>query len=269
MKKYQTKLYIVFILGTLLFIPMNAMAAGDADITSLEKSVNELLTAKDSTDSALSPEEELGHRKNIVISAAKLALDEIDSFRKKLNEIQPADNSYKNQKAAFINSLNELTAHYNGVIKSANDIEDIDKIKNLATVEKKYRENEYIAGTNKAIQFILVFQTESLVRSAEIRYDKIGSDLKTLEKANLITTSSFSKEMSDSKESIINARSWIEKAKTSILPAKEENIQIMTVDNKVAAPTTEELRTASIVNLKSAYDNFLKISTSVKKTLGR
>ncbi len=267
MKKNQLKLYILFIAGTLLFIPINAMAANDA--ASLEKSVNELLTAKDSADSTLSPEEELGHRKNIVISASKLALDEINSFRDKINGIQVVSEDYKNQKASLLTSLDDLTAHYNGVMKTANDINDIEKIKDLAATEKKYRENEYIVATNKVIEFIMVFQTESLVRSAEVRYDKIMSNLNTLEKANLISATSYSKEMSDSRESIIAARSLIEKSKASLLPKKEEvAIQALTF-NKVAAPTAEELRAASIVNLKSAYENFLKISASVKKTLGR
>ncbi len=269
-KNSKIKFYTLIALGVLLLTPISAFAQ-TADTTSLEKSVNELLTAKDSTDSALSPEEELKHRKNIVVSASKLALEEIDSFRKKINDLKPTEDYFKSQKDEFLKILDSLEIHYDSVIKNAEEITEVDKIKELAIIEKNYRETEYVIYSNKILQFILIFQTESLVKSAEIRYEKIGSDLGKLEKANLINANSYSKDMEEAQKSIAASRTWIEKAKTSLTPKEEEvSVQVMTLGKKATAtPTTEELRTASIINLKSAYENFIKISTSVKKTLGR
>ena len=148
----------------------------------------------------------------------------------------------------------------------------MEKIKDMARGAKIYREETYSPIVAKALEFILAFQTDKLVTGADVRYGKIETDIKKLEKADFIRTGFFSREMGESKKLISDARGLVEKAKSEVISpdegAKEDASDEKATDaGKEVAPTPRELCEAALVNLKSSYGIFVEISASVKKIL--
>lgn len=253
----------------------------------LDDSVTALIIAKDEIEPGkkLTPEEELSYRKNIIDNALALSLKEVSSIKEKVTGITPANEAFVKIKAEIISELDELERHYREAKDVALLADTAEKIKKLASEERVYRETVHSATVSRAIDFILVLQTEMLIKNAEIRYEKIASDLKKLERANLIISGRFSKEMGEAKQYIETARALIAKARSAMIPATEEvpnenneDQEVSDVsanikekeDIKEAAPssTSRDLAEAAITNLKSGYDSFIKISVSVKRILG-
>lgn len=287
--------FIYLAVGLFLAIPMSAKAATlSPETKTLDQSVADFVTAKDEVgpEEKLSPEEELGYRKKVVDNALSLSLKEVSTLKKRIEDISLNDKNADRARKEISALLNGLEVHYKEAQKLAEKADDIEKIKELASAERDYRETKHGSIVSRTLDFILVFQTEPLIKNAEVRYEKISSDLKKLERANLISVGKFSKEMEEAKKYIENARSLITKAKASaIISEKEESkeeatagevkTELLSVENnpvreesaetkkeETSSPTPRELSEAAITNLKSGYDSFIKISASVKKSLG-
>lgn len=292
MKPNHLKL-IYLAVGLFLIMPPTAEAAAlSPETKSLDQSVTDLITAKDKTtaEEKLSPEEELGYRKNVVDNALSLSLKEVATLREKIEDLSAEEEDVKAAKKQILSDLDGLEVHYKEARKLAEGIDDIEKIKELAVAERDYRETKHAAVISRSLDFILIFQAEPLIKNAEVRYEKIASDLKKLERANLISEGKFTKEMNEAKDLIANARLLINKARAIAVtvkkevPAKESTVKTdggeinsltaetasvePPAESASAAATPRELSEAAIINLKSGYDAFIRISVSVKKTLG-
>lgn len=287
---------IYLAVGLSLMVPSGVEAATlSPEAKSLDQSVTDLITAKDETaaEEKLSPEEELAYRKKVVDNALSLSLKEVATLRKKIDDLSVEDDA-KDAKKEIILDLDGLEVHYKEARKLAEKIDDIEKIKEMAVTERDYRETKHGIAISRALDFILIFQAEPLIRNAETRYEKIGSDLKRLGRANLISEGKFTREMNEAKDFIANARMLINKARSIAVTVKKEEVAKEKVAaelgesetsligaettpvkktsnedaSEAASLTSRELSEAAITNLKSGYDAFIKISVSVKKTLG-
>jgi len=289
--------FIYLAVGLFLTLPAGAKAASFSPETkTLDRSVSDLVSAKDDIgpEEKLSPEEELNYRKKVVDNALSLSLKEASTLRGKIEGISLSDENEIKTRKEILADLDDLEAHYKGSQKLAEKADKIEKIKELAVTERDYREKKHSVIVSRSLDFILVFQAESLVKNSSIRYEKISSDLKKLERANLISAGKFSEEMEEARKFIENAKSLMVKAKSLIIIAKKEDpvekealdekaeISPLSVENiliekepaeevkekEISSPTPRELSEAALTNLKSGYDSFIKISASVRKTLG-
>lgn len=289
--------FIYLAVGLFLALPAGAKAASFSPETkTLDRSVSDLVSAKDDIgpEEKLSPEEELNYRKKVVDNALSLSLKEVSTLRGKIEGISLSDENEIRTRKEILADLDGLESHYKEAQKLAEKADEIERIKELAVTERNYREEKHSAIVGRSLDFILVFQTESLVKSSAIRYEKISSDLKKLERANLISGGKFSEEMEEARKFIENAKALMAKAKSVTIitkkeevaekealgekaetsPLKAENILIEedpakeVKEKETSSPTPRELSEAALTNLKSGYDSFIKISTSVRKTLG-
>lgn len=246
----------------------------ESAVQNLNTSLNQLVTAKDDATAGdqLTPEEDLAFRKKVVNDALTLSLKEIEDIRAKLDSLKFSEKSAENaMKKQFIGDLGEFEAYYRDLQGKLDKETDVEKIKDIARGAKAYREETYSPVISKALEFILSFQTDKLVASADVRYGKIETDIKKLEKADFIEPGYFDRQMSESKKLISDARGLVDKAKIAVVKKEEDKPSSADDKNadikKVASPTPRELCEAALVNLKSSYSIFVDISGSVKKIL--
>jgi hypothetical protein len=254
-----------------------AHAAGlSAATENLSASTNQLIEAKDSSAAGvLSEEEDIAYRKKVVSDALSLSFKEIESARGKLDSAKFGEESdFSKIKESILEWLDAQEKWFHEAEEKLSvDKLDLEGIKNLAKEIKDHRDESYNGELTNALNFILSIETRKLTDTASDRWDKISSDLQKIEKAGLIKKGSFAAEMAEAKRMIDGARALVDRsfsiAESIYLPAEEESIEPS--DGLVVAaeeiPNSRELCEAAIVNLKSGYGEFVKISASVKKLL--
>lgn len=273
-------IFILSVAFSLMALLVNAPIAEASTIESavknLDSSLNQLITAKDEVISGgqLTPEEDLAFRKKVVNNALILSLKEIEDIRAKFDTLKFSDKSVENSiKKQYVGDLGQFEAYYRNLQGKLDKESDVEKIKDAAREAKIYREETYSPVISKALEFILTFQTDKLVSSADIRYGKIETDIKKLERANFIEPGFFGHQMSESKKMISDARDLVDKSKAVVTKAEEKDKSVDEKDaedteaKKNITPTPRELCEAALVNLKSGYGIFVDISGSVKKIL--
>lgn len=249
----------------------------------LSASTNQLIEAKDGAgESALSEEEDIAYRKKVVSDALALSFKEIESARAKLSSIKLDEESDLGKiEKAILDWLDVQEKYFREAEDKLSSEEiDLEGVKNLAKDIKAHRDESYNEDLGSALNFILALETSKLTDTASDRWNKIASDLQKIEKAGLIKKDLFAAEMAEAKKMIDGARALVERsfaiAKDTYLPAPKEEgaveVEAGTVSDTatVAAeeiPSARDLCEAAIVNLKSGYGEFVKISASVKKLL--
>jgi len=288
MKKIITKNILALILVGLFAIPSVSSASNLSSVTeSLNASTNQLIEAKDgSAANVLSEEEDINYRKKVVSDAIALSFKEIESTRKKLSSIELDDESDSNKiRLLIIEWLDAQEKYFHEAEDklSAKNL-SLDDVKNIAREIKTYRDENYNNDLISALNFILALETSRLTNVSADRWNKISSDLAKIEGAGLIKKDQFLSEMTEAKKMIDGSRSLSDKALIIIKdlylpPIEEDSEEDLTQEEtekideapieakKEKTPSARELCEAAIINLKSAYGEFVKISASLKKLL--
>lgn len=288
MKKIITKNIFALILVGLFAIPSVSSASNLSSVTeSLNVSTNQLIEAKDgSAANVLSEEEDINYRKKVVSDAIALSFKEIESTRKKLSSIELDDESDSNKiRLLIVEWLDAQEKYFHEAEDklSAKNL-SLDDVKNIAREIKIYRDENYNNDLISALNFILALETSRLTNVSVDRWNKISSDLAKIEGAGLIKKDQFLSEMTEAKKMIDGSRSLSDKALIIIKdlylpPIEEDSEEDLTQEEtekideapieaeKEKTPSARELCEAAIINLKSAYGEFVKISASLKKLL--
>lgn len=286
MKDAKLKLLIVSLIALIgANLQQPASASEIATATSVEKSVDELLTTKD--DTSLSPEEKLAKeaatREKILKEALASSLEEVDNIKTKLEKLPEfeKDSKEKELRDEFMEELNSYEIYYKEQSKSldllvteSKDNETLNEDLKKAIVDlKNYRENIYNPRFQKMVEFLLLFYSADILQITQTRFDKISNDVKKLEKLNLIKSGYSKSSMENALELINDAHALQTKAKDLILNSDtsnekvDDNVEGIITDNK-PEPAPRELIETSLNKIKSAYDIFLQISKDIRKTLG-
>jgi len=187
-------------------------------------------------------------------------------------------------------------------------LDDKEKIKSIAEELLNWRQNEYSNNLKNATNFTLSFKQDDIIKTTDARWQKISSSIKSLfslknkEVATLLQkTSDGIKEAKDLKEkaynNLISSIEEQKKKEEEEKTKKEENInKIVTSENKspsLSEPAKEDFPSLStsttsstlaiskeliknpgddlkesLNKIKDVYQNFFKISNTVKKILG-
>jgi len=288
----------------MFLIPVSFASELTSAAEDLDTSVSELIEAKDEINAEEMPiEEQVLKRKEVVSDALDLSLKEISSIKEKIASayISEEEEELIAIKEYIINWLENEESYFKGAQDDLDAIEkdNLDAVKELAKDIKLHWEGNYIIEFKKALNFVFTLETSRLTNTAFERWDKISKDLEKIEKARLINEGYFNNEMNEAKKLIEGSRSLLSKALDSIkreynIPKEEkelppsdetglkattfnsaENIEekqeITEEDEDVleeeSLPSPNELCEAAIINLKSGYGEFVKISIAVKKLL--
>jgi uncharacterized protein YfkK (UPF0435 family) len=301
------------IVSVLLLCNRAVLAAEtDANTEDLNQSVNQLIEVKD--DKSISEAErlakELEARKQVVKDALSLSLKEISGLETSLKALKSKDERVIAFQKSSLEYLESAKAFYEEKAELVDSIEDLEEIKSLAQTIKDYRDAGYNTTTERINNFLLLSQTDNLIKVAQTRWTKIDADLNKLERGQFISYGYFDANMEKAQKYINDAADLSNEAKEHILKEFDEEVAVKEaaeaaipvedndsapitmlgsgagetpgLENQLPAPTSntektepattsvvnpKELAEASLTNLKSSYDVFLKISQSVKKIL--
>ena len=279
------------LVSLIVFFPKPVFGAEiKANAENLTTSVNQLIEVKD--DKSMSDAErlakELEARKQVVKDALSLSLKEISSLETSLKALKTKDERVLDFQSSSLEYLESAKTFYKEQSDVVDKLASMDEVKALAQKIKDYRDAGYNKKIERVTNFLLLNQIDGLIATAETRWQKIDSDLKKLERGAFVSPGYFDANMQKAKKYISDATNLGADAKEQILKefeaekiSAEEKLSLTTAspsedktqvqDNipeiapKVVNP--KELAEASLTNLKSSYDIFLKISQSVKKIL--
>jgi hypothetical protein len=311
----KKSLIAIFSVVSILLSCNQAVLAAETDTNTedLNQSVNQLIEVKD--DKSISETErldkELEARKQVVKNALTLSLKEISGLETSLKALKSKDERVVAFQKGSLEYLESAKAFYEEKTELVDSIKDLEEIKSLAQTIKDYRDSGYNAITERINNFLLLNQTDGLIKVAQTRWTKIDADLNKLERGQFISYGYFDANMEKAQKYINDAANLSAEAKEQILKEFEEELKIKEaaesaipaennntpitmlgggagekessdLKNQLSAPTSstekieptetsvvnpKELAEASLTNLKSSYDVFLKISQSVKKIL--
>ncbi len=295
-------LYLPILLFTAFLVAGGSRAADLQSATSqVEKSHEELLDLND--DTVLLPQErlkkEIAARKNIITDALALSLQEISNLKDSLKELPqfPEDSREDALRQGFMADLDKFEDYY---ISKEEELSKttffmLDAVKNFAKTIVDYRDTIYNPKTADIVDFTLLFYNEDAIATAKTRLSKIMTDIKKLEKLNILKVGYFQTSLNESTELLDESTALNLEARTLILgyPAKpteeassasgspeqeglsepapqkagdkEENALL---NEAAALPEAGDLLIQSLGNIKSAYEIFVTIGKETQKILG-
>jgi hypothetical protein len=240
----------------------------------VEKSLNTLVTIRDNDSLSASEkaEQELAARKEVLKGALTLSIEETKNLADRLKLLPEfgAETKEKGMQNAFAGALQSYAVYYEKQLTKVNDLDSDAAVKALAQEIKTYRETIHNPNIQNIVDFVLLFQNDSVITTAKTRHTKIVSDMRKLEKRGFIKAGVFD-------EPLGNAASLISKAETLNLQAKDvmfaepkekEGEDEETPIEKEKAPSARELLVASFDNVRDAYTIFLSVSKDVRSLLG-
>ena len=291
MLKHIIKVTLVTLVIAGLILPFLQLRAAEPEKASSGKDAGRILDelAALKENSVLSPSErtrqEITIRKEALSKIIELSNEELDALASKLAAL---DFPEKTQWAAIRERLTALIgtyADYQRATGSALASEsDLAGIKDLSRAYKAWREDYYIPATRMMLNFILIAQEKAVLQTADSRLEKIISDLKKLESAQLISNGDFQSSLDLSVTHLADAGLYNKEAERLFFAALAANDFFATASvagirdtassaSSTAAKIQAGERIASLIEkslteIKSTYLGFLDISKLVKKKLG-
>ena len=307
-KTFSIIIITLVILGLILpFSNIFAQENLQDPLKEVSNKVDELIELKD--DNTLSDEEkeikEIQVRKEALEKIITLSLIETENLIIKLSALELVSENQIAIKDSFVEILknNEVYSKELGEkIKEENL--SLDDVKNLAQEYKDWRDENYNKYIKKITVFLLTFQEKQVLKTAEIRLEKIMSDLKKLEDLKIIKKDDTLKFITASTKNLANAQILNSKAEEKIMLAIERDIlevasstesmtatstaeaimmlavepeeQLGEVEKEAATSSIEiileedeaqSLVEESLQEIKNAYANFIDISNKVSQRL--
>ena len=276
----------ITILITLMGIIMNPHISFAEEIDPL-LAINE--------DGSLTDAEKFEKAKAGLEMALSLALDKVAQLTTDLETRQFDEASREAEmRGIFIQDLNTYRTYYSETLTKAQILENLEAVQALAQEVKNYRDATYTPGIEGIVEFVSVFYTEEVLRTARERFEKVSADIEKLETLGLIEIGTFNeqavaietllKEAEDLRIQASDIILTVEDAATSTDLVVEAVETVTTTQAEVVETPIVETGTSTILlpdevtprtllqtslgNVKGAYEIFLEISTSVRERLG-
>jgi len=306
-KTFSTIIIVLVILGlTLPVLSIFAQENLQAPLREVSNKVEELIELKD--DNTLSDQEkeekEIQVRKEALEKIIDLSLIETKNLANKINALELSSEDQIAIKVKLISIL-DANESYSKELKTKTEKEDIslEEIKNLAQEYKDWRDENYNKYVKKITVFILTFQEKQVLKTADIRLEKIMSDLKKLEDLKVLKKEDTLKFITDSTKNLANAQVLNKNAESLIIeiikkdlletattspetlsasttpeiasislmaapaPSQEQEIATTTAKIITEEENAQSLIEQSLQEIKNAYTNFISISTKVNQRL--
>ncbi len=246
-------------------------------------------------DGSLTDAEKFEKAKAGLEMALSLALDKVAQLTTDLETRQFDEASREAEmRSLFIQDLSAYRTYYSETLTKAQTLENLGAVQALAQEVKNYRDATYTPGIEGIVEFVSVFYTEEVLRTARERFEKVSADIEKLETLGLIEIGTFNeqvvaietllKEAEDLRIQASDIILTVEDAATSTDLVVEAVETVTTTQAEVVETPIVETGTSTILlpdevtprtllqtslgNVKGAYEIFLEISTSVRERLG-
>ena len=172
---------------------------------------------------------------------------QIDDLTKSLNAIKSISAEQEAIRQDFLDFLNESAKYLDGlVVGSGSDI------KALANEINNWRENAYNQRVNKITEFLMVLQTKSLLKTADTRLVKIGSDLARLRDLKILKD--------DKAQFLFNESNILLVAAGDLTNQAELQLSTTTIIMDERKPGVRDLVFKALTKIQQAYKRFIEIS---------
>lgn len=223
------KIFVIVIISlvvlSLTLSPIFAQENLQAPNKEVANKVGELVELKD--DNTLSDEDreikEIVIRREALDKIANLSLLEIKNLEDKINSLDLNSDIQIQIKERFLEILDNNRKYSEDLkIKTENDELTLEEVKDLAQKYKDWREENYNKYVKKLTVFTLAFQEKSVLKTANIRLEKIMADLGKLESAKLIKKEDTWKYIDSAMKSLTNAQIFNSNAEKIIIDVIEK-----------------------------------------------
>ncbi|OGY66089.1 MAG: hypothetical protein A3A04_00835 [Candidatus Harrisonbacteria bacterium RIFCSPLOWO2_01_FULL_40_28] len=248
-------------------------------INDLTDTVDKLVITKDTP--LLTPEEKIEQERASRLSTFReilnLASIEIKDLETKLNALKDTDLSEEERviKDTFLRELKLYATHYKEIkAELDNENASLEELKIIARNLKEWRVS-YEANLEEMFNFLSLFQSETLLDTAEERWEKISKDLTKIKKSGL-PTANLQKLLGKAKGNLDASKKlntdayetfmkpWrIATSSTSSTASLLVPPQNSSSEPALLNPTRVALQ-QSLINIKNAYQSFFEMNKIVK-----
>lgn len=254
----------------------NSSAAQPTQATSTEKNL-ELL--------------DLETRKKILQNVFDMSLSELKNIREKLEKLQ-LDDPWKEPRENLLKQIPEFESFYKVQTEKLNaENAGIEDIKAQAKEIKTWRQETFSPFLKQASNLLLIFEEESILKTARARLDKISGDITKLEKQSFPKIEPLKTMLSQAQGRLMLAEELHSNAKNLLLkaltiPKTEEEIVATSTPQDLAAaessapisaaeekkPAEKEMEIQDLIqdliknsfeDLKATYEIFIKMNKSL------
>lgn len=277
-KVFRIFVIVIIILVTLSLTLSPIFAQENLQVPNKEVSnkVDELVELKD--NDTLSDEEkeikEIRIRKEALGKITDLSLLEIKNLEDKINSLSFESDAQNKIKEAFLEILNKNKVYSEDLkLKAENEELTLEEVKDLAQEFKDWREENYNKHIKKLTVFILTFQEKNVLKTANIRLEKIIVDIKKLESAKIIKKEDTWKYIESAMKSLANAQILNSDAEETIIATIEKTIiNIATSTPEIAmeigTTTPEKIETKKAEQIEGpALSLAIQAATSTPKII--
>ncbi len=177
---------------------------------------------------------------------------QITDLEKSLIALKGLGSDQVAQRGEYLLFLEEAVS-YLTALRLDTEVEEVD-VKFLADDLRTWKEESFDPWVQEILDFSLVFQAEAVLRTAELRYLKIRSDVERLSDLKILTGNTADFLLTEARLLLTSADSLLDKAE-ALLEEGDEDGQ------------SRKLVSAAIGKIKLAYRKFLDISYLVKGSL--
>jgi hypothetical protein len=180
----KTLTILLLVIGylSLVISPAHAQTKLESTLEGVKGQVENLVTAKDEKSGG-----ELGLRIETFKKVIEFSVSEAKDLKIKLLALDNLSEEEIAWREATVKKLNGALDYYEKeklAVEDETEI-DLDKIKELATNFKNWRDTTYLPVAERVNEFLLIHQEERAIQIAERRWTRIDEDIAKLEKAKI------------------------------------------------------------------------------------
>lgn len=287
------------LLAGIAFVPAQITYAAEERACSITKIQDELIALRDSADANEREAEELTLRIALLNETMDCSLIEIDQIGTKLNDLSGLTEEEEGYRDKFMENIEEYHSYYAQQKESISDeeITSVGTIKERAKEILEWRDSTYNTGIDQIVNFIFLVDGRVIRETAQVRLEKITAALKKIRLAehesvqgflaeaqtHIKTADDLQNEAYDKFLAMISPAEEQSEGIAQMLVATEEQENATTTEEvapteeaaaaeeaveEIEEETARDLIQESFGEIRGAYENFLQISSLVKKLLG-
>lgn len=257
MKKFLTLPLPLAIISSLLFggpvfAQTEELKAATQGVVESGDRLEDIKTNEELTDEERVAKE-AEERRTALEKIFELSQLEVKTLLLKVNAVDELSVEYIELQIRLLKQLNLMATLLKDFQNRLEEAASLDAVKDLAIEFKAWREEAYNVTVQVSLEFISVFQAQTLLRIAENRFDKIANDLRRLRSSRVVKIEILEPLLNWAGQDLKEARALLNQAMILLLETKEDK------------PSVNEIVKNMVSKIKDAYSRFLEMSSLVRK----
>lgn len=250
----------IFIFSSFYFLASSSLALAQTEelknakqgVVDSVSALSDIQNNEDLTD-AEQAAQEAEARKIALEKIFELSLLEIKTLSQKVAAVKDLAVEYIELQNQLLKKLSGLAGSIKEYDDRLQEIDSLEAVKNLAAEFKDWRVANYDPVIQNALDFISVFQSQTFLRVAEARYERIANDLRRLRFSKIVKIETLEPLLNWAGQDLKEARAAFNQALVLLLETKPDK------------PSIGKLVESMVNDIKDAYKKFFEMSDLVRK----